>query len=146
MFLLIIFDPTYVFTQDPIIDSLHTILQIQKEDSMKVKALLDLSKAYLNISSDTAKMYAFLAKDLSEKIQFDRGKANALKSVGIAYHYEGRYKDALDFFDKSLSVFKSIGDKSSEANMFSNIGAFGGIVQLAFFLLTAWGLYLINKK
>ena len=69
MFVLIIFDSTHGFTQENSIDSLHTILQIQKEDSMKVKALLDLSKAYLNISSDTAIIYALQAKDLAEKIK-----------------------------------------------------------------------------
>lgn len=123
LFTITVIHLTPLYAQDNSIDLLNTALKMQKEDSMKVKSLINLSKAYLNISYDTALMYASQAKDIAEKIKFEQGIATAFKLIGIAYYNEGNYIAALSNWTQSLALFESIDDKIGAANMYSNIGA-----------------------
>lgn len=104
-------------------DSLKNVLKNQKEDSNKVFTLLAISKAAINSLPEEAINYAAVARDLSAKIKFEKGRALALKGIGMVYYNQGKYLETLDFWNQSLNVFDSSGDKAGVANLLSNIGA-----------------------
>src|ERR1700740_1814590 len=60
-------------------------------DTASITKLLDKSKESLNESPDKAIALAQQAKDLSEKAGFKKGKAYALKNIGLGYYYQGKY-------------------------------------------------------
>ncbi len=96
---------------------------INAADTVKVNALLQLFKETVGASQDQSIAYAMEAKNLSEKINYKKGLASALKSIGIAYYYSGKTLEALNYWQQSLKVFESIKDKTGVANILSNIGA-----------------------
>ena len=92
-------------------------------DTVKVDALLQKFKETVGESQEQSFSYALEAKVLSEKLNYRKGLAAALKSMGIAKYYAGKKFEALDFWQQSLKVFESINDKTGVANILSNMGA-----------------------
>ena len=123
IWLLLIAFASLANAQQQEIDSIQTKLRRAKEDTFKVNMLLALSKAYIGSDPQTAILYAGQARDLSEKIQFQKGLAYALKNIGNANAMSGKFLEALDSWEKSLAVFSAIGDKKGVANILSNEGA-----------------------
>src|SRR5690242_6956540 len=80
-------------------DSLKTLISTAKEDTAKVNLLLALSKSYYGSSPDEAIKYAIEAKDLAEKIHYDKGEAIALKNAGIANYIQSKYIETLDYWN-----------------------------------------------
>lgn len=114
---------THCTGQASVTDSLRKILNSSQEDTAKVNTLLALSKSSLSLVPETALMYATDARKLSEQLQFSRGRAFALKAIGMVYYNQGKYPETLDYWLQSLHVFDSIDEKTGKANMLSNIGA-----------------------
>ena len=94
-----------------------------KEDTVKVNNLLTLSKNGFGLPPDEALMYAHNARDLATRLQFKKGRALALKNIGMIYYNQGKYLETLDYWNQSLNRFDSMNDKIGEANLLSNIGA-----------------------
>ncbi len=93
------------------------------KDSVKVNDLLKLSKDNFSEAPEKSITYATEAIKLSEQIQYYKGKALGLKNIGIAYYYQGKDVEALDYWKQSLEVFKQIKDEIGEASILNNIGA-----------------------
>jgi class 3 adenylate cyclase/uncharacterized protein HemY len=91
-------------------------------DSILVNSLLDQSKNFFADSPLKAIALAIQAKGIADTIHFSRGEAYALKNIGIAYYYQGKYLEALDHYRQSLNFFKEIKDNVGIANVYSNIG------------------------
>jgi class 3 adenylate cyclase len=104
-------------------DSLKLILKSSREDTLKVNTLISLSGSLVKTDAKEALRYANEAKVLAEKLDFQRGQAYALKSIGMGYYFQGNYIETLLYWQQSLSVFQSIGDKLGIANMLNNLGA-----------------------
>ena len=102
-------------------DSLQRVISSAKEDSVKVLALIELSKQFK--SKDTSRLYLEQARGLAEKIKFTKGIALAYKNIGITYYDKNKDNLVLDNWNKSLEIYKAIRDSAGEANMLSNIGA-----------------------
>ena len=83
--------------------------------------LIELSKQYKSV--DTSRIYLEQARDLAEKINFQKGIALAYKNIGISYYGQGKKDLVLENWNKSLEVYKSINDSTGIANLMSNIGA-----------------------
>jgi class 3 adenylate cyclase len=109
------------FAQQPKIDSLQQVISSAKEDTTKVKTLIELSKQFK--SGDTARIYLEQAKELAEKLKFPKGSALAYKNIGITYYGQGKKDLVLENWNKSLELYKSIKDSTGIANLMSNIGA-----------------------
>ena len=103
-------------------ENLKRVLNNAKEDTAKVNTLLALSKSS-NLPVEEALLYANSAKDLATKLQFQKGRALALKGIGMVYYKQGKYLETLDYWIQSLNAFDSLGDKVGVANLLSNIGA-----------------------
>ena len=109
------------FAQNTKLDSLQAQL-ITAKDTVKVNLLLDISKAYLGKDQGKVIYYARKAEKLAQTHRFARGEAYALKNIGLAYFVEGKYKEALTYWQSSLQIFSAIHDKTGMCNMLGNIG------------------------
>ena len=92
-------------------------------DTNAVNSLILSSKNNLATDPDKSIEMGIKASTLAGRINFKKGEALALKYIGIAYYYQGNYVEALDYFQKSLSVFLVIKDDDGISNIENNIGA-----------------------
>ncbi len=92
-------------------------------DTNTVNSLLSLSKNNFGVDPLKAINYSYKALELSQKLNFKKGEAFALKNLGIANYYQGHNIEALGYYQKSLLVFQSMGDDNGISNIESNIGA-----------------------
>lgn len=100
-----------------------TSLDATQEDSIYVNKLNQQSKEIS--AEDPAKgiILATQAKELAEKIGFQKGKAYALKYLGLGYYWQGKYAEAMGRWVESLKVFEQINDQTGVANLLNNMGA-----------------------
>ena len=105
------------------IDSLLSLLKTGKQDTNKVNHLNDLCREYKNIGSyDTALYYNNIALQLSQKINFHKGVANAYGGMGNVCGLKGDYPKALDYYFKALKIDEELNDKKGIAVRLGNIG------------------------
>ena len=110
------------FAQNQAKDSLAQIISNEKDDTVKVNALIQIFK-YVRDSSELANKYSLQARDLSQKLGFKKGLAYALKNLGLVQYDQGSYTTTITYWEQSQSNFKSIGDELGEANVLNNLGA-----------------------
>ncbi|WP_165784719.1 adenylate/guanylate cyclase domain-containing protein [Solitalea longa] len=91
-------------------------------DTLLVNDYLKQSKERLADEPEKAIKLAQKAVELAEKSNFAKGKAYALKNIGIAYYFQGKYVEALGNYHQSLSIFKEHKDNVGIANLYNNIG------------------------
>ena len=112
------------YAQNNKIDSLKSIISKDKTDTAQVNALNKLSLELVQIDSlIEATHYAAIALSLSDKIDYNKGKAYAYKNIGMVNYYKGDFKNVLDSWYNSLAIFKVIQDTLGISNMTNNIGA-----------------------
>jgi adenylate cyclase len=121
-FLFLLFFSLPVFSQEHTADSLKKVLQSVKEDSVRVKVLLQLSSYFLDSSPEEAKNYGTQALNLAQTINFQPGRALALKFIGSAYYFLGNTPATLEYYGQALNVFDSIGDLESKSIILNNFG------------------------
>ena len=109
--------------QNNFADSLKATIEQLPDDTNKVNALLNLSKVYLNTEPKDAIPYADAAKVLSKKLNYEKGLAQAYKSIGIVYYQLSKYLEAMENWRQSLAHYEKMGDLLGVANIQSNIGA-----------------------
>ena len=112
------------YNQDAEIDSLLHVANKNKDDSLKVNALISLAIANSQSLPDSGIAFANKAKDVAFKIGFRSGEAYAYKWLGIINNFKGNYYDALVNSNKSLAIFEDLGDKVGTSNLLNNLGAF----------------------
>ncbi len=109
--------------QGPVVDSLKQVLKNSKEDTLRVNILISICQNEFRSSPDSAIFYGTKALDLSEKLDYPRGSAQAYKYIGMGYYFLGNYWETINFWQQSLSSFEAINDKVGIANILNNIGA-----------------------
>ncbi|MFN8361540.1 MAG: adenylate/guanylate cyclase domain-containing protein [Candidatus Kapaibacterium sp.] len=105
------------------IDSPDNTINTAKDDTNKVKALIELSKNYFSTEPSLAMKYAVDAKVLAEKLHYPWGMGYALKNIGLIYNTKGNYVDALQTWQQALDVFEANSIKVGVSNMLNNIGS-----------------------
>ena len=95
---------------------------LTEKDTALVNTLLDQSRKYFTDSPAKAISLATRARSIAQELHFMRGEAYALKNIGIAWYFQGKYFEALDFYQQSLNYFTEIKDYVGIANIYSNIG------------------------
>jgi signal transduction histidine kinase/CheY-like chemotaxis protein len=113
----------FAWAQDTKIDSLKALLKTANEDTIKVNILLDLGKRLYSLEPDESIRLGNQANDLAEKSGFKKGRAYALKNIGLAYYTKGKYSETLGYWQQSLETFEVIGDQMGVSNLLNNIGA-----------------------
>ena len=120
-FAIFIFSATTVYGQDPEIERLKAYIERANDDSTKVDTLVELSKQYSIKSPDGAIKFANLALKLAERINYKKGVAKALKSVGNAFFYKGTYIESINYWQKALAIYDTLGDRQGVANIQNNL-------------------------
>ena len=112
-----------VLSQNTKIDSLKGIIEMEAKDTIMVSALNALSLEVLKENIIEAKVYAEQANELATQLDFKKGKANALKNIGLAAYYQGDFLAVLDYWTESLEAFEAIYDTIGIAKLVNNLGA-----------------------
>ncbi|NOQ28040.1 MAG: tetratricopeptide repeat protein [Bacteroidales bacterium] len=105
------------------IDSLENLLHNNiKKDTARINLLNEVAYKIIGINIDKTLQYANEAKELSETLNFKKGKAESLRLIGIFYIIKADYPKALEYYHRSLIINKEIGYKLGIANALNNIG------------------------
>jgi class 3 adenylate cyclase/Tfp pilus assembly protein PilF len=96
---------------------------VSVSDSVEVNRLIQLSRDNFGESPEKSIIYGQEAFRYADSVNYLNGAAIALKNIGIAHYYQGQNADALDYYERSLEIYKTKGDLVGEANILNNIGA-----------------------
>ncbi len=83
-------------------------LDTVKVDSVKAEYLQSLGENYVWLKPDSALILAQQSFNLSKKIKFITGEADALFTMGKAYQFKGDYPKSLELFLQSLKINQSL--------------------------------------
>lgn len=119
---LILFASLNAFAQQNKIDSLKAVLPSLK-DAAKVKALNDLAYRTIFSSPGDAKSYADEALQLSERIDYPQGAANAWNTRGALLDISGNYEHAVDAYLSGLRIL----DQSNVKSLSSRLALYNGL-------------------
>ena len=122
LFLAMLFHPG-VSAQDSALTGLNLKIVSSGQDTAKVDLLIELSRYYVRSSPDTAILICEEAEELAQKLNYRDGVATALKYIGMAYYFQGKYLETIQYWQRSKEVFEQSGNTKGVANMLSNIGA-----------------------
>ena len=112
-----------VLSQNTKIDSLKGIIATEAKDTAMVSSLNALSLEVLNENILESKVYSEQANELATQLDFKKGKAYALKNMGLAAYYQNDYLTVLDYWTQSLEAFEEIKDTIGIAKLVNNLGA-----------------------
>lgn len=97
--------------------------RVKQKDTVVVNDLLTKSKALFGEDPAKAISLAEQARDLSQKLKFEKGEATALKNIGVGYYYQQKYVEALDNWHQSLDIFERLQDEVGISNLLNNMSA-----------------------
>jgi len=104
-------------------DSLLKVLKQNRTDSSKVGVLIELSTLMQDSDLKRAEEYANQSLEISQKGNYLKGIAESYRYLGLAQFYQAHYGEAVDSWQRSLTMYDSIDDRKNVARMYSNIGA-----------------------
>ena len=107
------------FSQNKAVDSLQTYT---KKDTIRVKLLNAAALKIIESDTDKALQLYKESEQLSEALQYKKGKAYSLLMSGRAYSKKGDYPTSITYFQNSLEVYEDLKIKVSVANCHLNIG------------------------
>ena len=87
------------------------ISRVIKEDYQIAKALNSLSNAYQVSNPEKAINYLLESKVLFEAKNFESELISVYKNIASCYKGRGQYKEALEYYDKSLQLAKKLEEK-----------------------------------
>ena len=94
-----------------------------KQDSNRVNLLVQLSKTYYGVNPTKMLEATQQAVELSQKIKFKRGLAEAYRFQGIAHYTLGNFKEAETNFTNALNVNEEIRYRTGIIACLSNLGS-----------------------
>lgn len=103
------------------IDSLQTIANSAKADTIKLQALSDLNWLFLTSDINKAKGFSFKELMIAKKSNLTKWIAQGYNDIGLAYYRLGLLDSALMVFNQSLMIRKKINDKKLIASSLSKI-------------------------
>ena len=95
---------------------------MEKEDTIRIRLLNELSNEHSYGDREKALQYANQALELSREIQYTEGKANSLNSIASVHYQYGEWELALTNFKEAIQIFQSLGDRKSVANGYYYLG------------------------
>ena len=114
--------------QNPVIDSLKTILNNASADSTRLRLHFMIAQRYLVAGThDSQLAYASKALESAGKIQplneqQQKFYAGAVRLKGIYYRTQGDYDRAIGFYLQALHEFEALKDSNGQASTINSIG------------------------
>jgi adenylate cyclase len=105
------------------VDSLKALLSSTPDDSLKVNNLITIANRSVSFDPAATIRFGTQAKELAEKLNYQKGLGYALKSIGMGYYVQAKWVDVLIYWQQSLQTFEQNNEKAGIANMSSNLGA-----------------------
>ena len=108
-------------------DSLARLLALStREDSARVKLLLNYSRCFIPVNIDTTLLLSQQALKISQKINFSYGVIRGLNSIAICYWYQNNPEKSIHTLHQAL--LKAIEDKNAdlESLISNNLGVYYG--------------------
>ncbi len=99
-----------VQSEESVLDNLHRKLKNASVQE-KVEVYNQFSRYYLTSDAEKAVMYAQKALHLAQDLNDKKGEAKAYGNLGMGYYFLSDYDELLEYYKKSLSAYKSIGDQ-----------------------------------
>lgn len=122
-FVVILFLSFFIKAQNiELINRLKKEIANTKDDSTKVKRLVNLSNNLSSSEFKNAIKYANEALELSIKINYVKGKPKAYNSLADAYWFHSDYEKAQQYYFKAYRINDSINDRKEVAFSLYNIG------------------------
>ena len=119
----LVFLSLFLSAQNPqVISKLKDEIANTKDDTTRVKRLVNLSNNLSNSDFKNAIQYANEALDLASKVNFIKGKAKAYNSLADAYWFHSDYEKAQQYYFKAYRINDSIHDQKAVAFSLYNIG------------------------
>ncbi len=94
----------------------------EKNDTVKVNILFELSKAYWYNNFEKSIEYANQSLQLAEQISYKRGIIHAYYTMGVINYIKGNYVQGLIQSKKSLTLAEELKDQQGIADAYINIG------------------------
>lgn len=104
------------------IDSLLAQFPKIKSDTARIRLLISISSEYSYINSDEGIKAGNKALALAEKLNWQKGKADAMNAIGTNYEGKSDYVNALKFYFSALQLYEKSGDKKGITASLGNIG------------------------
>lgn len=116
------FSAPTVLAQTESIDSiLGALTKHPQQDTLRVKILSDLSYAYHLVSPDSTVLLSKQSYALAQKLQYEQGKADALKHWAIGSYMKSEYKQAIIRNEDALAIYQKLNDKKGSGAVLNNI-------------------------
>jgi signal transduction histidine kinase/Flp pilus assembly protein TadD len=128
IFAIIILMPALLHSQQNQIDSLTALIIKYKgekkyeQDTNYINTVSELAFKYNNINPDTTILLAKEAVRLCDKINYSKGKVDALRCIGLAYNLKGDYYQSLALFAEALALANSTGYTKGAGRIYHNTG------------------------
>jgi signal transduction histidine kinase/Tfp pilus assembly protein PilF len=103
-------------------DSLKNVVATVKDDTNKVKLLIEIGEQYKNTIPDTAIYYFHRALEIAENIDAKEFIAMSLIRIGVNLQINGSSDKASEYLERALKISEEIGDKEKITTCYVNIG------------------------
>lgn len=122
--ILIVLSTLHASAQQTNVDSLYTIWEDNtKVDSIRVAAYVNyILERYIDSQPDTAAILADALHSFAKARKYPLASAKGYNLQGIASQNRGDFPQALEYYQKSLSLNEGIGNKKGIAGCLNNIG------------------------
>ncbi len=112
-----------ISAQNKTIDSLTKQAALEKDLEAKADVLIELSKQYRYISTDSSKKVAKQALKLSQEIKYKEGECRAYSLMGSSFLLQEKDSLALHYYKKGLKIAEEEKLDLDRASILSNMGA-----------------------
>lgn len=119
---ILLFFPLAVFSQLNF-DSLWTVWNDNSQaDTSRLNAIRVISwEGYIFDQPDSAFYYAQIMYDFAEKKKEKKYMAIALNTQGASYYFKGEFEKSIEYWERTLEIFKEINEKKGVSNSLNNI-------------------------
>lgn len=110
------------FSNNQNTDSLRGILCSRQDDTIKVKALIEIGKTFLYSKVDSGIFYFDSSYNWSKRISVRKEESNSLNLLGVCYLHKNELDTAKYFFEEAYAIAKEIKFTKRQAATAGNLG------------------------
>lgn len=113
-----------VCAQKSAVQQLRQRLVTEQDSIVYTDLLNELSMKWHMSNADSCFWYAVQARDLANRLSYQKGMADALNNLGIAYALKANMKQAIEYDSKALLYYRQLEDNSNICQVLMNMSTF----------------------